>query len=167
MSETRPSGTPVVPDAPNAVIQEVAVIDERGRLHLLPRWTKQTDWIPTPATAPVDAILIFVEPGLVSLRNWETVGTQIVERYQAICSEHELSTEVLRLIHDRYRKLAIPVDRRPHLGDATLVHLGLPITREAKSVVYVFVAENRIDILSPAYRNAKLVAGDARLDDLP
>jgi hypothetical protein len=75
--------------------------------------------------------------------------------------------EVLRFIQDRYGKLSIPKERRPHLGDAALQHLGLPTTRDVASNVYVAIYPDRIDLLSPYYRNAKNVAGHSALDDLP
>ena len=168
MAETRPSGLPVISDDDATVIQEVAEIDERRRLHLLPRWAKRTDWLPVPAKGTVNALMTFVEPGLLSLRDWKVDGPRIVERYKEVSEEPgETAFETLRLIQDRYRRLPISIERRPYLGEAALAHLGIPLTRGMKSVVYVAVSSDRIDLLGPIYRNSKLIAGDLRIDDLP
>lgn len=168
MAETRPSGLPVIPDHSAVVVQEVTEIDERGRLHLLPRWTRRVSWLPLPAKENVDALMVLVKPGYISLRQWKGNGPRIEKRYKEIAKESDVDAlEALRLIQDRYKRLTINKERRPHIGDAALAHLGLPITRGMKSTVYVAIFPSQIDILSPAYRNAKLEAGHARIDDLP
>ncbi len=149
-------------------MQEVTELDRRARLHILPRWASRVDWLPVPAKNDVDALIVFVEPGLVSLRAWKVDGPRIEQRYREIAKETDASAlEALRLIEDRYRRLTIPKERRPYLGDAVLAHLGLPIARGNKSTVYAAVFQDRIDLLAPAYRNAMLVAGHASIDDLP
>ena len=168
MAESRPSGVPIVPDAKALVIEEIAEIDGRGRIHLLPRWAKRVGWIPVPAAGDVDALMILVEPGLLSLTSWNPDGPRIEKRHDELAA---LGTgadlEALRSIQDRYQKLPIPNDRRPHLGDAALQHLGLSTKRGAKSNVYVVITPGRIDLLSPGYRNAKSIEGHPSLDDLP
>jgi len=113
--------------------------------------------------------MILVEPGLLSVTSWEPDGPRIVERYRDLAKfGEELDYEGMRLIQDRYQKLLIPKrERRPHLGDAALQHLGLPVARGTKSIVYVAVLRERIDVLGPAYRNTKNLAGHPSLDDLP
>jgi len=112
--------------------------------------------------------MIFVEPGLLSLRSWKPDGPRIAARYIELAQlGADTDLDALRLIQDRYGKLSIPKERRPHLGDAALQHLGLPTTRDATSNVYVAIYPKRIDLLSPNYRNAKHVAGHPALDDLP
>jgi len=112
--------------------------------------------------------MVLVEPGRLSLRQWATSGPQIVARYEQLSSSSDDDDlEVLRLIQDRYRRLPIPKDRRPYLGDEALQHLGLPTTRGVKSPVYVAVYPDRIDVLGSTYREERLVSGDPSLDDLP
>ena len=168
MAETRPSGLPIIPDAEALITQEVAEIDERGRLHLVPRWSIRAAWLPTPLRTAEDALMIFVEPGYLSLRSWEPDGPRIVARYNELARlGAEAPREVLRLIQDRYGKLVVPVDRRPHLGDAALQHLGLPTKRGVKSSIYVVISSGQIDLLAPSYRNAKNIEGHTLLEDLP
>lgn len=113
-------------------------------------------------------MMVFVEPGLVSLWDWKVEGPRIAQRYEEIAKEtDEAALERLRVIQDRYRRLPINKERRPYLGDAALAHLGLPIARGNRSIVYVAVFPNRIDLLAPAYRNAKLITGASSIDDLP
>ena len=112
--------------------------------------------------------MVFVEPGLLSLRSWEPDGPRIATRYIELAQlGADADLDVLRLIQDRYGKLSIPRDRRPHLGDAALQHLGLPTTRDMTSNVYVAVYPSKIDLLSPIYRNDKHMTGHSSLDDLP
>ena len=168
MAERRPSGLPVVTGVSAPVEQEVAEIDGRGRLHLLPRWAKRVEWLPLPAADDVMALMVFLEPRRLSLLRWDVDGPRILARYEEIAKNpDDADLEVLRLIQDRYNRLLIRRDRRPYLGDTALQHLGLPISRGSKSIVHVAIFPNRIDVLAPAYRDTKLVAGDPRLDDLP
>jgi hypothetical protein len=169
MPETRPSGVPII-SAENAVVfQETADIDRRGRLRLLPRWIVHIDWIPITAKEDVSALMILDQPGRISLRNWEVLGPQIEGRYEEIAgkSEDDHNFEALRLIQDRYQRLIIPKDRRPYLGKNAIAHLGLQVSHENTSTVYVAIFPGRLDVLSPSYRNEKLRTGDERIADLP
>jgi len=167
MNKTRPSGILIIPDSEALIIQEVAEIEERGRLNILPRWAKKAGWLPVTGAKASEALMIFIEPGLLSIRSWEPDGPRIFETYKQVAQEEEPDLEALRLIQDRYGKLSIPKDRRPYLGDAALQHLGLPTTRTARSNIYVVVSLGRIDLLSPNYRNTKNIGGHSLLDDLP
>lgn len=168
MSETRPSGLPVIDPKSAPVVQEIAHIDSRRRLLLAPRWAERIEWLPLPANAEVQALIVMPEPGRVSIRDWPVDGPRILERYQQYADNpDEAGLENLRMIQDRYNRLVIPIDRRPHLGDAALLHLGLPIERGDKSPVYVAVFPRWIDVLSPWHRNAKNLAGSSIFDDLP
>lgn len=80
-------------------------VDRRGRINLLPRWTKGIEWL---STEPVEiaALMVFEEPGQISIRSWEEEGKRVRERYLELASqEDETSLEALRLIQDRYQKL--------------------------------------------------------------
>jgi hypothetical protein len=166
MAETKPSGLPIVDGAAAMVTQEVAHIDQKGCLNLLLRWTGRLAWFPSPLTEEFEALIIFLEPGRLSVRNLRDHGPVIQERYSQLISEADSETlELLRLIQDRYGRLRIPISRRPSLGDPALSHLG--IERGQKSVIYVAVFPNSIELLSPSYRNAKLIEFQERLGDLP
>lgn len=168
MPRTRPSGIPIVSGSSALVVQETAEIDERGRLYLAPRWVRRIDWLQSMGEVEVEALVTLTEPGRLSIDNWEPKGPKIEERYVEIAATADDDRfELLRLIQDRYVRLKIKKDRRPYLGNLILSHLELPITRGAKSTIYIVLYPSRIDLLSQAYRTSKLLAGDARLDDLP
>jgi hypothetical protein len=168
MADTRPSGTPIFDDVVPVVTQEPTEIDGRGRLHLLPRWLARVNWAPSNSTADFEALVVLAEPGLISMRDWETAIPAIAARYAALKeTENEDAVEAMRLIHDRYVRLSVDRGRRPHLGDAILAHLGLSIRRGEKSTVYVAVYSWKLEVLSANYRNSRLLSGSPLLDDLP
>lgn len=57
----RPSGLSVIGDEHAVVTVEVAQIDERGRINLLPRWGSRVEWLRS-STSDVEALMILVEP---------------------------------------------------------------------------------------------------------
>jgi hypothetical protein len=116
----------------------------------------------------IEALMIFVQPGLISIADWKENGSRILQRIADLSGSPDADDlEALRLIDDRYRRLTVPAKDRPSLGDAALAHLGLPVERGEKSVVYVCVFPERIDIMSREFRNLKLVEGHPLIDDLP
>jgi hypothetical protein len=168
MAYTRPSGLPLVPDSDALVTQEIAEIDGKGRFHLLPRWTKRTNWPPFPAAGNFEALMVLTEPGRLSLMPWEPEGSRAMERYRQLsASEDGPDLEALRILQDRYRRLVVPNERRPYLGDAALQHLGLPTRRGRPSNVYVAILPDRIDLLGPSYRDGRNEEGHPSLDGLP
>jgi hypothetical protein len=168
MALTRPSGYPIVSDSSAIVDEEVAQIDGRGRLYLAPGWTQRIPWWVNSSAGDFSVLMVFVEPGLVSMRDLTTDGPRIAARYSELVDlSNEDAMEALRLIQDRYRRLPIDKERRAHIGDAGLAHLGLSIERGEKSTVYVAIFPSRLDILSPTYRNMKMASGSPWLDDLP
>jgi hypothetical protein len=168
VARTRPSGFLLVPRAEALVTQEVAEIDERGRVRLSPRWTEQIPWLKTVPKSGIRVLMVFAEPGRLSLRSWESYGPQIVELYRELAERADPEDlEPLRLIQDRYAEATIRDDSRIHLGDPALAHLGYSIARGTKAIVYVAVFSDKIDLISREYRNAKLTAGHPLLDHLP
>jgi hypothetical protein len=166
MAETKPSGLPIVDGLSTSVTQEVAHIDKKGCLNLLPRWTSRFAWFPSALTEDFETLMIFLDPGRVSIRDLSVNGPLIQERYNELATETDAETlEALRLIQDRYGRLRIPTSRRPSLGDPVLTHLG--IERGQRSTIYVAIFPNFIDLLSPAYRNARLTIVNEQIDDLP
>lgn len=163
----RPSGIPVISDKDSAVSVSVAHIEARGRLNILPRWRSKVLWL-RPAGDYIEALMIFSEPGLISLRDWNFHSPLILQRIEQLSSSaDEDSLEALRLIHDRYQKLIIPPRDRPTLGDEAAAHLGLNLGSGAKSLIYVCAMSDRIDIMSVQHRNAKLIQGHPLIEDLP
>ena len=99
---------PVVGGDAAIVMQEAAEVDERGRLHLLPRWMKRVDWMLSQAKNDFVALMVFVEPNRVSIRDWKIYGPSIERRYKELAKETDAdSREALRLIQDRYGRLFI------------------------------------------------------------
>jgi hypothetical protein len=163
----RPSGLSIIEDKSATVTLSVAHVEMRGRLNILPRWRQRVGWLKSK-TENVQALMILSEPGLISIRNWEPDGPLIQQRYAEVASSpDEDAGEVLRLIQDRYQRLVIPPHERPSLGDAALAHLGLQVERGTKSVIYVCISLDRIELMSPAFRNSKLLEGHPLIDDLP
>jgi hypothetical protein len=164
----RPSGLQIIGGDDAMVAVEVAHVEVRGRLNILPRWRRRVSWLSSGGEADVEALMIFVEPGLISLDDWKKDGSRILQRIADLSGSADADAlDALRLIHDRYQRLIIPAKDRPSLGDAALAHLGLPIERGEKSAVYVCVFPERIDIMSREFRNLKLVEGHPLVDDLP
>lgn len=168
MSETRPSGHALVPNEQALVTQELAEIDSRGRLHILPRWMLKAQWPAFPAAGDFEALAVLTVPGRASLMPWKPEGPRIVERYQKITQSSDgPDFEALRMFQDRYIRLALPRDRRLHLGDAVLQHIGLTRRRELPINVYVAVTNGLIDLLGSGYRNRLHREGHPSLDGLP
>jgi hypothetical protein len=163
----RPSGLSITDDSMAPVIVEVAHVEMRGRLNLLPRWRKKVTWLAL-ADSDVEALMVFAEPGLISLRDWQMEGARIQERFaQLSVSADSDAPQALLLMQTRYQRLIIPARDRPSLGDRALAHLGLLLERGQKSVVYACVFVDRIEIMSSKYRDAKLLEGHTLIDDLP
>jgi hypothetical protein len=166
MAETKRSGLPIVAGPSTSVTQEVAHVDKKGCLNLLPRWTSHFQWFPSALTEDFETLMILLDPGRVSIRDLSVNGPLIQQRFNELATETDAETlEALRLIQDRYGRLRIPISRRPSLGDPVLAHLG--IERGHKSTIYVAIFPNSIDLLSPAYRNARLTIIKEEIDDLP
>jgi hypothetical protein len=162
----RPSGQPIIDDNDAVVIVGVSAVEARGRIYIPPRWRQRVEWL--NQARDIDALMVFGEPGLVTIRSWLPDGPRILDRYRELAAApNEDSLRSLRLIQARYGRLRIPAHERPSLGDAALAHLDLSIERGKRTTVYVAVYSNMIEVLSPAYRNAMLLDGDPELDNLP
>lgn len=164
----RPSGIPLVDDDQSIVTVSVAHIEARGRLNILPRWRNKVIWLSSSGDQNIEALMIFSQPGLISLRDWKTSSPAVIQRLKELSdSPDDEALEALRLIQDRYQKLLIPAKDRPSLSDAALAHLGIDVPRGPKFLIYVCTFADRIDLMSPQYRNAKLIEGHQLIDDLP
>jgi hypothetical protein len=162
----RPSGLPIVEIDKVGVF--VSHLEIRGRLNLLPRWRKRVAWLATGNNADVQALMVFAEPGLISIKEWEPDGPRIQQRAAELANSEDIDAlEALRLIQVRYQRLIIPSKERPSLGHGAVAHLGFAIERGLKSTVYVCLFSDRIEIMSPAYRDSKLIEGHELIDDLP
>ncbi len=164
----RPSGVPIVEDDSAGMIVSLAHVEIRGRVNILPRWRKKVVWLASVNKADTQALMVFEEPGLISIRAWEPDGPRIQQRFAELSASSDADApQALRLIQDRYQRLVIPAQDRPSLGDAALAHLGLRVERGQKSIIYVCVSPEKIELMSPAYRDSKLTEGHPLIDDLP
>lgn len=164
---SRPSGHPIVDDASADIIVSVAHVEARGRLNILPRWRKRVVWLQS-FDEPALGLMVFVEPGLISIRPWEPDGPRVQKRFAELSASPDAdAVEAMRLIQDRYQRLVIPTKDRPSLGDAALAHLGLQVERGKRSVIYVCVSSEKIELMSPAHRESKLIEGHPLIEDLP
>jgi hypothetical protein len=164
---SRPSGLPIVDDATAAVTVTVAHIEMRGRLNILPRWRQRVEWLRS-GSGNILALMILAEPGLISIRQWEPDGPRIQQRFAELAASADADApEALLLLQSRYQRLVIPAKDRPSLGDAALAHLGLQVERGTKSVIYVCVFADKIELMSSLYRNSKLTEGHPLVEDLP
>jgi hypothetical protein len=164
MAETKPSGRSIVEGDAAIVTQEVAHVDAKGVLNILPRWTTRLSWL-TQSDDGTDALMLFLEPGRISIRDIGSAG-RITERYGELVSNPTPETlDLLRLIQDRYGRLYIPKSKRVSVGEPALLHLG--IQRGVKTPIYVAIFPTSLELLSVAYRNAQLLEFRADLEDLP
>ena len=125
-------------------------------------------WLATQTNGETEALMIFDEPGLISIRSWHPLGPEIRQRFAELRKSTDPDAEeARRILVDRYQRLIIPAQDRPSLGDGALAHLGLPLDRRSRSVVYVSVFSDRIDVMSTTYRDTKLLEGNVLIDDLP
>ncbi len=112
--------------------------------------------------------MVFDEPGLITLRDWKTDGLRVVSRYEELKQRTDREAlEALRLLADRYQRLRFDREKCAHLGDAALAHFGFSVERGAERTVYLAIFPERLVLLSPAYRDARLTLGSPLLDDLP
>jgi hypothetical protein len=164
MADTKPSGRAVIEGIEAVVSQEVAHIDKKGLFNFLPRWTTRLKWL-CEAKA-VDALLVFLEPGRLSIRDPEPDVRRIKDQYAELAENPSSDDlEVLRLIQDRYGMLHIPKSKRASLGDPALLHLG--IQRGLRTPIYVAVFPISIDLISIEYRSSHLMEFHSELSELP
>jgi hypothetical protein len=131
----------------------------------LPRWRKRIAWL--NANDSIEALMTFKEPGLITISDLKKDGPRIQERVEELSkSEDPDAIVALRLIQDRFQRLLIPFKDRPSLGDAALTHLGLSTERNRKFTIYVCVYSDRMNLMSPEYRNAKLMESHSLIEDL-
>jgi hypothetical protein len=110
--------------------------------------------------------MTFNELGLITISDWKKDGPRIQQRFQELSDSDDADAhQALRFIQDRFQRLTIPVKDRPSLGEGALAHLG--IERNRKSLVYIHVYSDRIELMSQDYRNSKLLEGHPLIDDLP
>jgi hypothetical protein len=164
VADTKPSGRAVIEGADAVVAQEVAHVEKKGVLNLLPRWISRLKWLSETHEA-VDALLVFVEPGRISIRD-PAEAKRIRNQYAELAANPSSDDlELLRLIQDRYGILHIPKSKRASLGDPALLHLS--IQRGLKTALYVAIYPTSIELMSVAYRNRHLPEFHSELSDLP
>jgi hypothetical protein len=165
MADTKPSGKAVVEGDKAIVVQEVAHVDKKGVLNLLPRWTSRLTWLSDPQDS-VDALLVFLQPGRISIRDPKSAVQHIRDRYAELSSSPSSDDlELLRLIQDRYGLLHVPKSKRVSLGDPALLHLG--ISRGLRAPLYVAIYPDSIELISVENRAKDLLDFHSELSDLP
>ncbi len=167
MANGRPPGIALDTELPGPVAQQVVEIDRRGRLRLPNALVRSIPWLGSDAKS-VDALVVLDEPGRLGFLSWEQQAPAVLDRRRELIEQthHDDSVaEALRLLEDRYKRVAIPQDLRPTLTAEILLHLELSVGAPAR--VYLVRLFDRLDVLSPQYRNERLVVGSDALAGLP
>jgi hypothetical protein len=144
----RPSGLELDTNHPLPVAQHVSDIDVRGRVYVPAWFTAEIAWF----RPDIQVLAIFDEPGLIRLCSWAEHSQPVIERRRRLADLGDF--EGVRLLEDRYRSVHIPADRRPTLGDAAKLHLG--IAEIDKAFVYLIRVEDTLRVISADYRNRDL-----------
>jgi len=155
------------PGIQGPVDQDVAEIDQRGRLQIPSRLISSITWLKKRETSS-DALVILDEPGRIRLLSWENESTPILTRRKQLIEnsgESSEAVEALRLLEDRYKHLIIPKDSRPTLSKEITMHLGIP--DDAKAQIYIVRVFEALEILSPQYRNGYRKTISEYLSNLP
>jgi hypothetical protein len=160
----RRSGILLDPLLPGPVASEVAEIDERGRIRFPPRITDKISWF---REGIFDCLMVFENKGQLFLLSW-TAADQILQRRREIIAQAESNPSLLlavQALEDRYHRLSIPDDKRPHLGSNALLHLG--ITAPLPWRVYLFASPEKLEIVSSEARSVIFADVMKYLKDLP
>jgi hypothetical protein len=166
MAKGRHPGLPLDQEIPTPAPQQAVKIGKRNRLVLPQTVASALPWIGS-ANEAIDCLGIFEEPGKVLLASWDT-ATPVLERRRElieVAGRDVEAAEALRLLEDRYRKVHIQEGLRLTLTTDWFVHLE----PERGELVHVYVARtaDALQILSPAYRNARLAEFLRSNEDLP
>ena len=152
MPAGRPRGLDLDPAMAAPVGQEVVTIDDRGRIRI-PGWlVADLDWFNFTQGAERYVLGVFEEPERIELRSWAQ-GSPAVLDFRAKLLQAG-NYPAIRLLEDRYRRIEIPKDLRPTLGDGARAHLRLG--PDQNSYVYFFRTGDTIEIASTTYRDRVL-----------
>jgi hypothetical protein len=163
LSGGRPAGLSLDDDESSPVAQESGVIDSRGRIRI-PAWiASDLSWLPAKSGPETHALAVFKDPGVIKLLNWDHHSSSVLSRRQYLVEEGDLLA--LRDLEDCYRKILIPEERRPTLGEGALTHLGLPIGKS--SAIYIFRIKDVIELESPTSRDRRLLESSSTFHGLP
>lgn len=157
----------LIPWSDDLILQRVIEVDPRGRIRIPTKFTQPIDWIKSPESSS-DALAILDEPGRVLFLCWEKHAQPIIEKRRELLEIHRDSKEALDALiqlEDRYKHFVIPADLRPTLILETKLHLE--INPETKSYVYVRKVFDRIEIISPTFRNQQRNRHLDLIDGLP
>lgn len=161
-------GKPLDPNNIGPIRMDMAEIDSRGRI-IIPRHIGENiEWF-VSGDSQVEALIVLNEPGMLTFYNWDAEGQKILDKRLDLIKEVDAdpnALEALRLLEDRYKRISIPKDLRPTLGLMIIQHLGL--SRGTGNVVYVTsIHQGRLIVMSPEFRNKKLLRSSDLLYDLP
>lgn len=129
-----------------------ASLDRRGRLFLPNQALQSLTWL--QSTSPVDALAVLDYPGHLIIKPLAPHRLQIEKAIEQ--AEQENDIDMLRVLCDAYRRLKIPADRRPTLGNTVVLHLGLVPGMTAH--LYVHRVVDQLEVLTTEYRD-NLLAG--------
>ena len=134
------------------VLQEIAKLDERGRIRISTKSLGTLDWL-SKESSPTEALAVLEQPGQILLLPWESEYPKIQARKDELLEAKTSADtlEALALIEDRYKKLTIPSDLRPSLSQEMLLHLGMLGTDQ--SYIYILRIDQRIELHSKSFRD--------------
>ncbi|MBT3060183.1 MAG: hypothetical protein AB2696_08085 [Candidatus Thiodiazotropha sp.] len=157
----------LTPWSDNLILQRVIEVDPRGRIRIPTQFTHNIEWIKSPRL-PSDALAVLDEPGRILFLSWEKHAQPIIEKRRELLEiyrDSQDARDTLIQLEDRYKHFIIPADLRPTLVLETKLHLE--ITLETKSYVYARKVFDRIEIISPKFRNQQRNRHLDLIDELP
>jgi len=140
----------------SGVQDEVLEFDNRRRLVIPLPFLQRLPWFNERGAV---ALAILREEGKISLISWELSGA-IVERRAELIAQR--STDELRLLEDRYRRISIDGSGRIKLPSVAELHL---VRGDLQIIAYGF--PDRIELWSASCRFRHLADEPAGLSDLP
>lgn len=166
MPRGRPPAVMLDPGNAGPIARSVANVDIRGRVHLPGQIVAPLNWI--PPGEPAEALAILDEPGRITLHSWNEYGDAVIERRRELIRDAEQDTsllEPLQVLEGRYKRLHIPLSRRPTLTAEMVLHLGISLV--SLTPLYVWRIADRIELASKAHHNQTLSVKWDQLDNLP
>lgn len=164
MSNGRHPSLPLDAQILTSVPQQVVEVRNRDRLTLPRHVVTDLPWLESSGN-PLEALGILDTPGRICLASWDKAAP-ILDRRKALIERARAdmeAAEALRVLEDRYRRIGIQADFRIVLTVDLLLHLE-PMSAEVKHV-YVARTADVVQILSPAYRNARLAEFQGSVSD--
>lgn len=167
MPAGRPQGRSLDPDLKSPVVQGVMEIDARGRGGFPSHLLSQLTWFSLPRKA-TQALAVLSEPGFAMIEPWDPGGVKVLERRAEFIQagrNDPVALQVLRKLENRYKRMEILADNRVTFPPEMILHLDMPDVGGGK--LFLFVAEDRIELMAKSYRERLFNIDDSAFDDLP